>query len=246
MAQMLERNKIYLGDSFKMLKELPDGCIDLIVTDPPYGMQYVSGHQSPNGEVKFGPIANDDRLDWFPDFFRESWRILKDDSYFYSFGNAAMLFEMAKLGVPEPDAVLVWDKQDYNQADLNFWSLSYELIFVWVKGRPKLRNYKKRPNGVMKCFKPQNFTYGSGDMRLHPTQKPVDLLIPLILYSSNAGDLVLDAFIGSGSTAIAALQLQRDFIGIEIDAGFVKTAEERIKKAREQRGFGLYGQAVEP
>lgn len=107
--------------------------------------------------------------------------------------------------------------------DLSCWGIGYEFIFVFKKGNPKLRG--GRVNGVIP-YKHIGFF----DKTVHPTQKPLEIMKILIKKSSDEGDIVLDAFLGSGTTALASKQLNRKFIGFEKKEEYIKIIKQRLSQ----------------
>ncbi len=121
--------------------------------------------------------------------------------------------------------LLVWKKN--NATPSQYYMQCCEFILLLKKG------YSKPINniGTMNCFEIPNIIGN----KLHPTEKPVELMKILVENSTNKGDVVLDAFMGSGSTGIACKMLERDFIGIEIDKTFFDIAKERIERDYDTR-----------
>lgn len=240
----MEINKVYCGNCFDILKTLPNESIDLILTDPPYGINFQSGHRQQVSDIKFDKFKLDDNLLWYKEFYNECMRILKNNSFFYVCFRFDSLFEIAKLFGDEvkPFKVMIWDKMDYGMGDLNFFSVSYEIILCYKKGNPKLKNYNKRPDGIFRIPKVQSFASKENiktgdknqDFMLHPTQKPLELMRRLIQFSTNKNDLVLDCFAGGGSTLIASKQLKRNFIGIEIEQKYCDVINQRLIKLNKQ------------
>jgi site-specific DNA-methyltransferase (adenine-specific) len=231
--------KLYWGDCLDIMKELPDESVDLVVTDPPYGINFKSNHRKGMKSKEFEHLKNDNNLEWFIDFYKESLRLLKKDSYFYSFFRFDAYFDIAELfgKIVKPTSVLIWNKMDYGMGDLSDWSLSYEIVLVYKKGKPKLRNYRKRPNGMLNFHKVQSFACKENkpsgdknqDFMIHPTQKPIHLIEELVRYSSNNNDIVLDCFAGGGNTLIACENLNRRWIGIELEQKYCDITVNRLK-----------------
>jgi len=221
---MLEINKIHQGDCLELMKQIPTGSIDLIITDPPYNINYSSNHtDNPMYNIKW-----DTGFDIMP-CFDEIMRVMSPNAVLYLFGRWDSM-----LPIP-PDGCLVWDKMDYGMGDLKFWSMSYEFIFIYKRGLAGFK-YDKRPVGIIRIPKIQNFaseesipTYriGVGCFMKHPTQKPVEL-IRHILKLHDINTPVLDPFMGSGTTAVACKQLGKDFIGMEINQEYVDIANKRL------------------
>lgn len=201
-------NKIILGDCMDYLKKIPDKSIDLVLTDPPYGINADKGIGGNNlGKVR----KYDDNWDMkTPDkkIFDELLRVGKKVIIFG--GN----YFADKL--PVNGHWLVWDKiGEINQKGVNFSSC--ELIYTNI---PK--------NNVKKYFIRQIGFINDGDDRFHPTQKPYRLISEIIKDYSEENDLILDAFSGSGTVCCVAKDLKRKFIGFEINEKFYKKSIDRL------------------
>jgi len=207
------------GSCFDLNKDIQDESIDLIVTDPPYGMSFVSSHR----KVKHKEIANDQNLLWLPDWFKSQYRLLKTNSHAYvfcSYHHIDKFISCSKESGFEVKNVLIWHKNNTGMGDLEGdYAPQYEFILFLSKGRRILNG--RRDSNIIKCPKTGNNN--------HPTEKPVPLIQFLISKSSNPGDLVLDNFFGSGSCAIACSNLNRRFIGHEIDEERYNDASKRVQ-----------------
>lgn len=217
---MLELNKIYCGDCLELMKQIPDKSIDLVLTDPPYGMNYQSSRRTD----KFAKIDNDVSLEWIKPFLVETYRAMKEDSHIYLFCNDYAISdfrrEMEAVGFT-PKRTLVWVKNNHTSGDLEGdYGNKTEFVLFAHKGRKELNG--KRETNVLNYARVANLK--------HPTEKPVSLCSFLIEKSSNENDLILDPFLGSGTTAIACQELHRNFIGIEISPEYCKIAEDRLKQ----------------
>lgn len=226
-----ELNKIYQGDCLKIMRSWPDKCVDLIVTDPPYGVAYLTSRRS-STDALVRPIVNDSG-DWFPfaeAWFNEACRVLKDDSHIYCFGSFLTQPKMQPLIASKVNFknVLVWDKMNWSVGDLEGdYGRQYELIYFAHKGR-RVLNGKKRYGNILRVSR------GSGDQYEHPTQKPEEIMVKLIECSSNPGDIVFDCFAGGGPTLVAAEKMGRNWIGCEIEPSYVAIAKSRIDAERAQ------------
>ena len=221
--------KLILGDCLEKLKDIPDESIDCIITDPPYGINYESNHHKKGTkyDARTASVGWDKKEYFFP--FKECWRVLKNDCDLYVFGS----FKNLPL-LPEPKQILVWDKVIGGMGDLEAnYAVDFELIFYFKKGRRILN--KRPPSSILVCEKTVSFSTGNPNELFHPTQKPVGVIEELILNSTRGGEFVLDPFMGSGTTGVAALKLGRRFIGIEIDEGYFKIAEKRIGEWQNQQ-----------
>lgn len=217
---MLELNKIYNMNCMDGLKLIDNNSVDLIITDPPYNINYRSNHGSEEYKKRIQTAQNWDNNFNFKLYFGEFWWVLKEDCYFLVFGCEENIQAMQELGCYQ---ILVWDKQHCGMGDLSDFGIGYELIFYFKKGNPKLRG--KRINGVI------NYKHiGFFEKTLHPTQKPVGLIRLLIEKTSDKNAVVLDGFMGSGTTAVASKQLKRKFIGFEINKNYVDMANKRLSQ----------------
>jgi len=204
-----------LGDCLELMKSIPDGSVDAVVTDPPYGMAWNTDHTrfvvGPNGNGHGRPskqnnptITGDDKpFDPVP--FLKFDKVIMWGYHHYS------------SSLPE-GSVLVWLKR----LDGAFGTFLSDADLAWMKGGC----------GVY-CFRDQSL-YGQTKNKLHPTQKPLPLMKWCMEKVSNPGDTILDPFMGSGTTGVACVQTGRNFIGIEIDPDYYAIAERRIKEAQMQ------------
>lgn len=211
-------NKVIHGDCLEVMKQLPDKSIDLVLTDPPYGMDYQSSRRTDQYEK----IAGDKDLSWFPKFASEVYRLLKDDSHAYIFCNdyAISRFrdELEKVGFTNK-RTLVWVKNNHTSGDLEGdYGNKTEFILFAHKGR-RLLNGNRETNVL---------EFSRVNTELHPTQKPVDLFSYLISKSSEVGDTVLDPFSGSCTTCVAAKELNRNYICIEKESIYANTCGSRL------------------
>lgn len=209
-------NKIIKGDCRAILARLPDESVDLLLTDPPYGMRYLSRAGS-------RAIVGDGDLSWFRPVIRECYRVLRLNTHAYVFCNeyglATFRAEMAEAGF-KVKRLLVWVKDQHTAGDLggNYANRTEYLLFGH-KGRRLLGGH--RDANVL-------FFKRAGRKRDHPTEKPEDMLRYLIQKSSAPGELVLDPFAGSGTTCRAARDLGRRYLGIEIDPTYAEIARKRL------------------
>jgi len=206
-------NRIIHGDCLHELRKLPNDSVDLVLTDPPYAVRY---------EDRSGrSLANDDNTRWIYPAFAELYRVLKPDTYcvsFYGWSKIDRFFAAWREIGFYPVGHLVWVKQYASSA--RHVRMRHEQAYLLAKGNPKLP--ASPPSDVLEWIYTGN--------RLHPTQKPVSGLIPLIQSLTQRGDVVLDPFAGSGSTGVAAVRCNRRFVLIEKDAAYHRIASERIRR----------------
>lgn len=221
------------GDCVQALRDMPGESVDLILTDPPYGIDYQSGAIKQK-EFRMAKIANDDAP--FIWHLRDSYRVLKDGGRMLTFSrwdvNEAFAFAARIAGFTVVQ-YLVWDKASGGMGDLKgTFSPSYESIIYAVKGRYSFDG--GRPRDVITIPKlPSN-------VMEHPNQKPVPLMEHLICAVTRPGEVVLDPFMGSGTTGLAAVNCDREYIGMEIDDKYYELAKQRITAASNQTRMKLF------
>ena len=201
--------QILCGDCLPILRAWPDGCVDLVVTDPPYGIEYISNYykyQNPHGEIE-----GDDKLAWGMD---EWWRLTAD-------GGAVFSFHSHKEP-PRDERIrntIIWVKQNWTAGDLNGdFGNQYECIAFAPKDDFHLRG--NRWSNVWQFDRVQPLH--------HPTEKPVNLIERIIESATDEGGLVLDPYCGSGTTCLAAKRLGRRWIGIDISEKYCAIARDRL------------------
>lgn len=225
--------KLYNEDCLDRLKQLPDESIDLVVTDCPYHI--VSGGCT-TGAYGNNPVKKTNSVEYarkgkifqfndleFSDWLPDIYRVMKKQTHCYIMINPRNL---AKLQMSAEEVgfkfqqLIVWDKVSVNTPN-RYYLNGYELILMLSK-RPA-RNINNMGTKNILRLKPK---IGN---RLHPTEKPVELMKILVANSSSIGEVVLDPFMGAGTTGIACRELGREFIGIEIDQKYFEIAKKRIK-----------------
>lgn len=219
---MTKINEIINGDTIEGMRNMADGSVDLVVTDPPYLMNYQSRRRVVSD--KFRHIANDvDAHELISDYIAECHRILKDDTAIYMFCSWHHIdfFKTEFERYFKLKNLIVWNKNNHGSGDLKgAYGPKHEFVLFGHKGRTLFR--EKRIPDVIDCAKIPS-------VRLtHPTEKPTDLLDIFIRNSSDEGDVVFDGFAGTGSTALSALSNGRQFIGYEIDEDYARIANERL------------------
>jgi len=242
----MKRNTIYCGDCLDIVKNWPDNCIDTIITDPPYGINYKNWDK-----INFVTFTEK--------WIKESFRLLKSTGTLWSFMSYQHILEFIPL------------LQKYGNVHLENWT-----IWARQKGRGSSKHLKSQREDIIHCTKSDNYVWNNikilrdvataytkngkprgwfinekGERKrwtglgnvwvystpfwnskenpyLHPAQKPVAMIERLIELSSNKNDIVLDLFAGSGTTCIAAKQLNRNYIGIDISPEYCKITEKRL------------------
>lgn len=216
---------IYLmqGDCLELMKEIPDGSVDLVLTDPPYGMAFQSNYR----KEKYNEIQNDKSLEWLERYISECYRVLKNNSAIYCFcsWHNVDVFKRSIEKKFKIKNILIWEKNNTSMGDLKgSYAPKYEMIIFAHKGRKLLNGF--RYADIIKANRTGN--------KNHPTEKPVDLLETFIKNSSDENAVVFDGFMGSGSTGVACVNTNRNFIGMELDQQYFEIAKKRIEEAQAQ------------
>ena len=201
----------------------------LLLTDPPYLMNYKTGYRKDKSHDFCKPIVNDNNFELIKDIMPLLFELLNDGGAIYMFCNANHI-DYFKQQIEQHfklKNILIWIKNNWSAGDLKgAYAKQTEFILFAVKGRHLLNGARDTDTLY--------YNRVVGNMQLHQNQKPVDLLAFLINKSSQPNDTILDCFMGSGSTAIACKNTNRQFIGIELDKDYFKIAETRIKEAQIQ------------
>lgn len=217
------------GDCLEYLGKMQNCSVDLIVTDPPYKMTARSGYINTGGMfkkpiVKSGKVFAHNSLrpsEYAPLFYK----VLKDGTHCYVMTNNLNLIEMLnsfKNAGFKFIKSLIWNKG--NKVMGHYYMGQYEYILMFRKGRARMINHR----GTSDILSVPNKKTKLNGKNLHDTEKPVELMRILIENSTNEGELVLDPFMGIGTTGIACVALDREFIGIELDEGYFNMAKDRI------------------
>ena len=229
-------------DCISVMKSMPDNSIDLIVTDPPYPVTKKGSGGNMGGmmvtqQTKSGKIFTHNDIS-VSNYAPEFYRLLRDGSHCYVMTNHINLIEMLNtftdVGFHFIKS-LVWDKQ--NKISGRFYMSQFEYILFFRKGKGVAINNCGTSDIL---YVPNIKTKGEDGENIHDTEKPVRLMEILIENSSKTGGTVLDPFMGGGSTGIASVNLNRDFIGIELDKKYFDTAKCRIEQAQEIKGKRLW------
>ena len=197
-------NKITCADCMDILKQLPDKCVDLILTDPPYNIQRFN--RKDGGNSKKIKSFGDREKNWndlppSKEMFDEIFRVSKNQ----------IIFGMNNFELPPSEHFIVWDKMQkmpsFAECELAWSSCS-------------------TPAKIIRCRFETD--------KIHPAQKPIDLIAKILVNYSKENDLVLDCFSGSGTTAIACHRLKRRFICIEKDPEYAKASVKRLEDEQRQ------------
>lgn len=232
--------QLLLGDVLDRIKEIEDESVDLIVTDPPYNLNKNYGNTKDN-------LLHNDYIEFTRKWVKEAHRVLKKDGTIYIFMGMKYISYLyiileEELGMkfnswitwhytqgigkkkgfsPRHDDILMFNKSDKFKFNL-------DNIRIPQKYYRSINNMRGANPGNVWEF--SHIHYCNGNRKKHPTQKPEALFERMILASSDKGDTVLDCFLGSGTSARVCQQLDRNFIGIELNEEYMNIAKERLKE----------------
>ena len=223
-------------DCLEGLAQIPDHSVDLIVTDPPYFLSMGHAGSKTNATTS----GNSDQLNsnrafddlaictpFYKQLFAEYARVLKEDGSFYfftDFRGYAYYFPLLNAALPVRN-LIVWDKKS---GPGSFYAFAHEFIVFGT--------YKSKTKGGVgtNVWRMAGFNSGAKSTngeKQHPSQKPWELIARAIEDSSEPGDVVLDTFMGSGTTAVACIKTGRNYIGFELNETYHAIAQQRIAEA---------------
>lgn len=228
---MERRNHVEEDDCLEHLPELPENSLDAIVTDPPY---FIGMRNSNDDDGRKSVVQSTVLKPLFDTLGEQFERILKPDGVAFIFTDwrtYPTIYNALGRHVKIENCI-VWDF-DWIKAGAHF---RYTHEFIVYAAMPDADSPKDRSVSDVWRFDTVNYT----QERRHPAEKPVDVIQHAIELTTDRGDLVLDPFLGSGTTAIAAKRAGRDYYGIEADREYAQVARERIDAAEKQKAVDEY------
>jgi site-specific DNA-methyltransferase (adenine-specific) len=230
-------NKIVCGDGIELMKKIPDGAANIVITSPPYNLKNSTGNGMKDG--RGGKWANaalqkgyshhhdcmphDEYVQWQRDCLTEMMRIIPDDgAIFYNHkwrvqGGILQDRQDIVSGFPVRQ-VIIWRRAGGLNFNPGYFVPTYEVIYLIAKSKFKLAPKANAFGDVWEFTQEMRNT--------HPAAFPVPLIDRIV--ASTTGKVILDPFIGSGTTAISAMNFGRDYIGIDISPDYCAHAEKRI------------------
>jgi site-specific DNA-methyltransferase (adenine-specific) len=249
------RNKMICGDAFEVLKDLPEKCFDLLFADPPYNLSKNFGTE------QFKKTSLDEYENWLDSWLSLCVPLLKLNASIYICGDWRSSAAIQRVGMKhfKLQNRITWEREKGRGAKANwknaaediwFFTMSDEFTFNLdaVKIRRKVlapytkdgepKDWERRGDGNFRDTHPSNIWtdisvpfWSMSENTDHPTQKPEKLLAKIILASTSPGDLILDPFAGSGTTAVTAKKIDRNFVAIESDENYCLLALKRLEMA---------------
>jgi DNA modification methylase len=206
-------------DSDQVAKLMNGQKADMVFTDPPYGVNYQSNWRNNKSENKFDILENDNKfLDFKPNLIlytkeNSAWFIWTSHQVYPIWRD---MYEEYYLNT------IIWNKGKMGMGDLSSYGNNYEMSLFCSQGKPKLKGERKKAIWEINVE--------AGSEYVHPTQKPITLSAYAIPDFINENDLVLDLFLGSGSTMAASHQLKRKCYGMELDPKYCQVIIDRMRK----------------
>ena len=219
-----DKYELYNGDCLEVMDKIKNDTVDLVITDPPYLMNYQSNRRKK--EDRFDKIKNDKgNYILIQEYLQECYRIMKDNTAIYCFCSWHNIdfFKKEFEKYFKLKNIIVWNKNNHGTGDLKgSYAPRHEFILFGHKGRTLLR--EKRIADVIDCAKIPS------KKLTHPTEKPQELLEIFIKQSSDENNIIFDGFMGTGSCGISCQKTNRKFIGIELDEKYFNIAKNRIEE----------------
>ena len=229
--------KLLQGDSLELMKKIPSNSIDLIATDPPYDISATNGGGTINNVKKLNKSLKDlttvDITKGYDieKFGEEFLRIMKEPNLYF-WCNKVQIPDYFNFYVNKHKCkfdIICWHKTNALPTYSNKYLSDTEYLLYFRKGKGKCypQSYEDA-----KTFYIAPINHADKKLYGHPTIKPLDVTEKIIRNSSREGQLILDPFMGSGTTGGACLKTSRNFIGIELDEGYFEIAKNRIEECK--------------
>jgi site-specific DNA-methyltransferase (adenine-specific) len=263
-----DRDHLICGDAFTVLKQLPQNEFDLLFADPPYNLNRSFGSKT------FKKISDDDYEDWLDSWLRLCTPLLKKTASVYICGDWRSSSAIQRVGRRyfKLQNRITWEREKGRGAKKN-WKNSAEDIWYFtvsdeftfnldaVKQRRRViapyrdngepKDWTESVDGNFRDSHPSNIWtdisvpfWSMPENTDHPTQKPEKLLAKIILASTNAGDMIIDPFAGTGTTAVTAKKLDRNFVAVEADEDYCLLALKRLELAETDRSIQGFSDGV--
>ncbi|MCY3615615.1 MAG: site-specific DNA-methyltransferase [Bacteroidetes bacterium] len=245
---MIDKNTIRLGDCIKLMAKMPDECVDLVITDPPFAIDFQAQRQNYNRTSDrvlegYSEVSSEDYQAFTLDWVSEATRVLKDTGSMYIFSGwnhlKDILLAIDECGLTTVNH-LIWKYQFGVVTKRKYVTSHYHCLFVCKNDKKRYFNpfcrfgkNEKTQSGGSAHYEDKedvwtiNREYWNGSIKT-PTKLPAQLIEKILAYSSIEGDLVMDPFLGSGQVAVVSKMHGRKYIGFEIVPEYYKFALERL------------------
>ena len=236
--------QIIQGDCLEVMKQFDDNQFDLVLTDPPYGINFQSNSAK---EQRHEVLSNDDKPFNIDPYMHGMKRVTRNTGAWYLFCRYDIAYQWQEIVCPDNQIVVARGR--CSMGDLSNYSFEYEcLLYVAMRHHKPDATPLKIPNNSHKP-NPPKYKSRIGNLwtdvvcneawerSLHPTQKTVEVMEKVLALSTNEGDTVLDPFLGSGTTAVACERMGRNCVGIEISEEYCEIARKRVQEEKDKMGL---------
>ena len=229
----MELNKIYHGDIVEILKTLESESVDCAITDPPYNIGGKSNKLTKfgnliksNNEVLGGWDDIPDYMSWVKKWLIEIYRVVRGGVFsFFDLNEIGKLKDLIKeVGFYPKNFIIMVKNNPIPHIRKTGYRSGFEMGLMFMKDKKSKFNFLSQKEMI----NVKNYNTGMFKKTNHPTEKPETIIAHLIEVLSDKGDLVLDPFMGSGTTAVVAKKLGRNYLGIELNPDYIKMAEKRL------------------
>jgi len=251
MAEMTLLN----DDCIKAMTNIKTNSVDLILTDPPYNLGNFMRNRSTNlkkmrenffGAAGWDDLEYDEWVESMSNFFKESVRVLKPGGsmlVFMSIIKVETLIRLAEENGLYYKTTGIWHKLNPMPRNMNLHFVNSTEAWVYFTYKAKTGTFNNGGKMMHDFYESAVVSNGEKKIGKHPTQKPVQLMEHFISLLTHDGEIIMDPFMGSGSTAVAAQNLDRGFIGIELSDEYFGIAQQRVAKQRMEVGYSRASKA---
>ena len=240
-------SNLHNNDCIRIMKELPSNSVDLILTDPPYNLgKFMKNRDTNLKQMRdnfFGAAGWDDLslIEWkscMDEFFGESARLLKKGGtmlVFMSIIRIETLIELAEKHGFYYKTTGIWHKLNPMPRNMQLHFINSTEAWVYFTIGTRTGTFNNKGKAIHDFIETSVISNGERKYGKHPTQKPISIMEHFVRILSNEGDMILDPFMGSGSSGVAAKLHNRSYIGIELDENYFQICSRRIKEVKDEK-----------
>ncbi len=237
---VMAKIELHNGDCLQVMKEINPNSVDLILTDPPYNLGNFMKNRTTNlkamrenffGAAGWDDLEYDDWTNAIDEFFKESTRVLKQGGsmlVFMAIIKVETLIKLAEKNGLYYKTTGIWHKLNPMPRNMNLHFVNSTEAWVYFTYKTKTGTFNNQNQLIHDFIELPVVSNGEKKHGKHPTQKPEKLMQHFLSLLTNEGDVVLDPFMGSGSTGVVSKRLRRNFVGIELSEDYFNLAKERI------------------
>lgn len=236
-----KKYELFNDDCLKVMQGLPDNSVDLLLTDPPYNIgRFMKSRQTNLNQMRSNFFVgagwdNDDYNEWIKNmalFFNEANRVIRNGGTLLTFMSVLKIesvVEVAQAANFYYKTTGVWHKTNPMPRNMNLHFINSNESWIYFVNEAKTGIFNNNGKLELDFIQTSVTPKSEKNFGKHPTQKPIALMEHFIRLLSNKGDMVLDPFMGSGSTGVAAIKLDRKFIGMEVSPDYFEISNKRIR-----------------